>query len=307
MFTAKVKFFLLALSLAAAPPLAATTHDWDAEPLAAAKLHTVSFRGWIPDVEGPLNGTLVLVPGRHGDGRSMATNGQWQEVARTIRFAIIACRYADGEPHEYQRDPGQSVSKSINTAVAKLAELSGRKELADAPLAFWGTSAGSNVSMNYCEAFPDRVVAFASSKGTGAPGGMTRGKDEIPIFIAVGAKDKPDWVQPSIRNFQAARRAPWSLALHNTEGHDVGRSLDVCRPFLIAAVRQRLGLGEDGVPSRSSSRGFNRINERDGWTGNLETYEIVEASRRSGSSRGWIWLPDQATAEAWQAYLKSGL
>lgn len=301
---------LIVISLSTAP--SQTVYEWEAGPLPAAELKTVNFRAWLPEGEGPVNGILFLIPGRHGDGRGMANDVSWQALGQEIRFAVVGCQYADGEPFPYQNDPGNSVSKSIEEAAEKLAELSGKAELAKVPFAFWGHSAGSNVSANFCNYDPDRVVAFGSSKGTGGPGGtMPRGKEEIPMLFAIGKNDKAEWVKASLTSVEAGRseKAPWVLALNIKEGHELGGSLNLIRPFLKWAIRLRLGLSENGKTSSASVSGsgkvkLEKVSIKEGWLGDPESYEIASAENYSGKKKDAIWLPHEEVAKAWQGYLK---
>ncbi len=306
------------------PSFFAATFDWSAEPLAQVKINTVAFRGWVPDTADRLSGVLVLIPGRHGDGRGMADDARWQQLAAETGFAILGCQFADGEPFPYQNDERGEVSRAINTAVDELAKMSGKPELKGAPLALWGTSAGSNVSTCYCKFFPDRVVAFGSSKGTWGPGDNTSGKAlDIPMIFAIGAKDKAEWVETSISGFKKGQgKAPWTLALQVNEGHGVESSLDVVVPFLSSAIKQRLGkstastggsasIFKSELPKIGTSAGstsvkssLKKISLRDGWLGDPKTFEVAAYSQFKGSKASAIWLPDEAAALAWQAYLK---
>lgn len=293
--------------VAASPVWAQKTVDLETGALPAVKLETVNYRFWIPEDDGPLNGVLVLIPGRHGDGRGMAEQASWQEVAKDVRFAILACQFTGGDPGEYQHDAGGDLCKAINAAVEKLGEENGHPELKEAPLAFWGTSAGSNVSSVYCTNFPERVAAFASSKGTWGPGGSSKDKEEIPMLFAIGKRDKGEWVEASLKSVEAGRdgKAPWTLALHPTEGHSVGESLSVVYPFLKAAIRLRLGLAPDAPVSGGAAKAkLEKVDVKDGWLGDAETQEVTAYDAFPGKKKEAVWLPDEATAKAWQAYLK---
>ncbi|MEO7933347.1 MAG: hypothetical protein ABIT76_09335 [Chthoniobacterales bacterium] len=310
----------------------AQSYDWTGDALPGVKINTVAYKGWIPASSAPLHGTLILIPGRHGDGRGMATDPRWQALGTATGFAIIGCQFANGEPFPYQSDIGGEVSRAINIAVQRLATDSQHPELANGPLAFWGTSAGSNVSANYCAKFPERVAAFASSKGTFGPGGnLSAATREIPMFFALGAGDKSEWTTPSRANIEAGTKlhAPWALAFHQKEGHEVGKSLDVAIPFLQAAIEQRLNPPAAASVSTAAQPVFKsqlpsfskpaaapasatqkiklfKINPQNGWLGNLETMDIALAKDFKGSRASAFWLPDEATAHAWQQYLQSG-
>jgi dienelactone hydrolase len=294
----------------------AEVYEWAGEPIRDVQINTVAYKAWIPERAEPLRGTLVLIPGRHGDGRGMADDAGWQEVGKATGFAVMGCQFTDGEPGLYQFDQRGEVAKAINTAISKLAVLSKHPELEKAPLAFWGTSAGSNVSAKYADHFPERVAAFASSKGTGGPGGqLGRGKDEIPMFFAVGMQDKAEWVAGSKSNIEAGlkKHAPWTVAYQKNEGHDIGSSLDVARPFLKAAIELRLSPAATtgGAPSifktppktiggtktPAAPVRLTKIDPRTGWLGDPEKMEIAPAATFKGPKAKAIWLPGRDDGE----------
>ncbi len=300
------------------------TYDWTSEPLKDAQINTVAFRGWVPDTTDPLSGVLVLIPGRHGDGRGMADSAQWQQLANEVGFGILGCQFADGDTGRYQSDDKGEVAKAINDAVNELAKRSGKPELVDSPLAFWGHSAGSNVSSKYCGFYPERVAAMGSSKGTWGPGGNSTAKFlEVPMIYAVGANDNPEWVKSATSNFDKGQgKAPWTLALQPNEGHGLEASLDVISPFLISVINQRLGkaspaasqsssifkselpkIGSTSSPSKAKTS-LVKLNLREGWLGDPKTYEIAAYSDFKGSKSSAIWLPDETVALAWQSYLR---
>ena len=302
----------------------AATYDWTAEPLKDVKLETVAFRAWVPETTDPLAGVIVLIPGRHGDGRSMADDARWQQLATEVGFGILACQFTNGDAGLYQSDDKVEVAKAINEAVNEMAKVSGKPELVDAPLAFWGTSAGSNVSSKYCGFFPERVAAFGSSKGTWGPGENTSPKFlEIPMIYAVGANDKPEWVKTSIDHFDKGQgKAPWTIAVQAKEGHGVEGSLDVIFPFLVATINERLGkgsasgsqtssifkselpkIGSSSTPKKAQSS-LKKIDIRKGWLGDPKTYDIAAYPNFKGSKSSAIWLPDETVALAWQTYMR---
>ena len=89
----KLPTIVLAAVLLLAPWAQAQFYEWSAGPLQASKLSTVAFKGWLPERSEPLRGTLLLIPGRHGDGRGMAGDAAWQGLANEIgqRLPLINC------------------------------------------------------------------------------------------------------------------------------------------------------------------------------------------------------------------------
>ncbi len=300
-------------------------HEWQGEALPGVQLQTVAYKAWLPERTTPLRGTLVLIPGRHGDGRGLASDAGWQEVGSAVGFAVIGCQFTNGEPYLYQGDPQGEVARAINSAVSKLAVLSKHPELEKAPLAFWGTSAGSNVAGRYSDFFPERVAAFASSKGTSGPGPqLSRAKEGIPMFFAVGLKDKPEWVAGSRTNIETGlkKNAPWAVAYHKNEGHEVGKSLGVAQTFLKAAIELRLSpakgstapvsvfktaprpMGGSASTTATALR-LTKADPRTGWSGNAEGQTIAPLESFKGSKASGTWLPDETTAKAWLEYLRN--
>ncbi|MFK5921988.1 MAG: hypothetical protein QM496_07400 [Verrucomicrobiota bacterium] len=289
------------------------TYDWEHGAVEGVKLNTVTFRAWLPKSDDPIRGTLILIPGRHGDGRGMAETSDWQEVAESVNFAIMACQFADGDKYLYQNDSDQILCGVVDEALMKLAKLSGHEEIGVAPVAFWGTSAGSNFSSHYCNYKSKRVAAFASSKGTFGPNHInSRAKSYIPMFFAIGKNDRKEWVDVSLKNYNESRnsQSPWTLALHPAEGHGVGKSKALAQAWLTSVLRQRLGLppNEQRTPSRPSSLSSNKmkpIKVKEGWLGDPETLEIAAYNDFKKRKKEATWLPDENVALAWKAYLIS--
>jgi len=205
----------------------------------------------------------------------------------------------------YQDDKNFSTCRSIETAVKEIAKLSKRPEMATSLLAFWGTSAGSNLSARFCRFNPRRVIAFASSKGTRGPTRDRRGTEEIPMLFAVGAKDNPIWVKNSLRNIKSgiSKGAPWTLALQPNEGHELGGSLILSRIYLDAVIEKQMGAAKE---SGNSKARLKRLRRDDGWLGDPDTKEIAEYREFKSNQKKAIYLPDEIVAKAWKAYLSSG-
>lgn len=300
--------------------------EWTADPLPAVQIKTVAFKGWVPVRTEPLRGTLILVPGKLGDGRGMAADPKWQELATSVGFALLACQFTDGDGSLYQFDATNDVAKSISAAVTHLGQLSTHPELEKAPLALWGHSAGSNIAAKQTNFAPMRVIAMAGSKGSWGPGPETPpGKEEIPMLFIMGGKDKPEWIAGSTPNIEAGqkRRAPWTIALQKNEAHDAAPGLPLVRAFLKASIEQRFTASKNatntaavsifkttprpmgGTPKPGATMvKLERIDQKQGWLGDPETYEIAPAATYKGNKSKAQWLPDEATAKAWQDYLR---
>jgi len=284
-----------------------SVYDWDAGALSEVKLSTVRYRLWIPGVALNIRGVLVLIPGTHGDGRRLADNSMWQGIATKHHLAILGCQFSEGEIAPYQDDKNFAVCRSIEKALVKLGELSGHSELSRAPLAFWGHSAGSNLSARFCRFAPRRVIAFASCKGTRGPTRDSRGTDEVLMLFAIGSRDQSMWVKNSERNVRAGLRrgALWTLAFHPSEGHELGGSLKLAAVFIDEVIALRLGVLLKGGAKKTSSGPvrLKQLRREDGWLGNPVTRKIVSFRDYPDKVKEAIWLPNEAVAKAWKDYL----
>lgn len=307
-----LRFAFLAVLIWAAPLQAQDLAfaEWDAGPVSGANLKNAQFRWWAPDLK-TLRGVIVLIPGKNGDGRGLVDRPLWQSLATELQMGLVACHLSNPEdPATYQSDPTGDVAKTINTAVEKLAAQNNHPELKKAPLVLWGHSAGACVGEVYASRFPERVLAVVGSKGPRGPGQLSNGKDDIPFLLIIGQKDKDEWVKGSLAAYRAgeARNAVWTLALHPTQGHQSSGADELITAFLRATVPQRLGLSSTGSSfgsSTSSSSRPKRLPTTGAWLGDPETYDVAPSASFKGKKKTAIWLPDEATALAWQAFLKS--
>ncbi len=280
------------------------TWDWDAGEIREVKLKTVKFRVYLSPETKFVRGVIVLIPGTHGDGRGMSALPEWRELADKHHFAVMGCQFSEGDMVLYQDDKNFSTCRSIEAAAKKLAELSRHPEMANAPLAFWGHSAGSNLSARFCRFNPRRVIAFASSKGTRGPTRDKRGTEGIPMLFAVGAKDNPIWVKNSLRNIKSgiSKGAPWTLALQPNEGHELGGSLQLCRIYFNAIIARQMGAAKE---SGNEKVRMKRPRRDDAWLGDSETREIAAYREFKSSKKAAAYLPDEIVAKAWKKYLSS--
>lgn len=283
--------------------------EWDAGRIPGAKLENAQFRWWAPDLK-TLRGVIVLIPGKNGDGRGLVDRPLWQTLATELQFGLVACHFSNpADASTYQSDPSGDLAKAINTAVEKLAAQNNHPELKKAPLVLWGHSAGACVGEVYTSRFPERVLAVINSKCPRGPGQLSNGKEDVPFLILVGQQDKDEWVKGALDNYRAgeAKNAVWTLALHPTHGHQSSGADELITAFLRSTVPQRLGLSASSSgfgSSTSTSTRPKRLSTTGAWLGDPETGDVATSANFKGKKKTAIWLPDEATALAWQAYLK---
>ena len=295
------------VSTAIFPPVPLSQREWDAGPISGAALDTTQFRWWSPPGVKNLRAVIVLVNGRNMDGRGFTDDRNWQQLATEMQLGLVGCNFFGGKDHAtYQFDPSGDLDRKINEAVEKLAVLNGHPELQSPPLIFWGHSAGANVNQAYAKRFPNRVLAVINLKGPDGPGDTTPAKNAVPFLIITGMKDKPDWVKSSTENFEIGHKAHalWTQALSPNEGHESGKSHDLVMTFLRSVITQRLGPVSATPTAFYTPSEPKRLSSSDGWLGNPKSYDIASETNYPGSKSEAIWLPDEATAKAWQVFLR---
>ena len=297
--------------VAAATPLPApATADYDAGTLPKATgLASARFRWWSPPAV-PVRGVLVLLAGRGGDSRGMVGEKDWQALANQTRFGLVGAQLVNppDNPYQFQEDQGGAISDLLNKAVTALLTQSGQK-LKEPPLAFWGHSAGGNITQQYMSRHANRVAGAVLMRATGGPGSLAPGKDDVPTLICVGGKDKPEWVKDALANYEKGHkvRADWTLALNPNEGHEVGGTQGLALAYLLAAINARLPPAPTAGVFASDSASpatILRLNKQAGWLGDPTTNEVAEYDKFTGKKQDAVWLPDEPSAKAWQAYLR---
>lgn len=295
---------LLLLMLLGASVFAQTT-DWDAGPNPTPDLEAAQFRWWVPEGVQQLRGVLVVVPGSNGDSREAVNDVAWRDLVSKHSFAVMGVRlFKAGRGPAYQGDPDGKTSGTIIRAVAELAAASGHREAANAPLAFWGHSAGSNTAERFALRNPRRTIGVVSIKGTWGPGEAALEKCGIPFLCTIGKKDNADWVETACRNYEQGKlnRAVWTLAFQQKEGHEAGGTKPLAVAFLDEVIALRLDA--PGSSASSSPPVLKKADITSGWLGDPESLDAAPFRDFQGQKRTATWLPGPQTATAWQTYLK---
>ena len=266
-----------------------------------ANFDKAQFRLWVPNTAGALRGALILVPGSNGDGRSMAEDTVWQAFATRNKLAIVACRFTD-KPHEQGFiEDYVNVSKGSGQALLdvldKFAARAKHAELANAPLLFWGMSAGGQFNYEFAVWKPERVVAFVVNKGGIYYTALTpRATRAIPALLFIGGKDLESRVNTITGLFALNRRggALWALTEEPSAAHVVGRSRDLSIVFFDDVLPLRLG---------GASSALRPLDEKTGFVGDYHAKTIAVMGEAALPSYPTAWLPTERVARAWQAVI----
>ena len=268
---------------------------------------TAAFRLWYDDAEVIIRGVVMLMPGAEFDGRPWVTDPLWQTLAKRHRFALVGAYFLD-KPHplmnieQYVYVPGGS-GTALSSALAAFGACTNHPELADAPLAFWGFSAGGEFNYEFAAWDPERVIAFFVNKGgiyyTALTEAATRA---VPAFLCVGGEDTQSRISTVTGLFALNRGvgALWAFASEPGVAHELGRTREFGAVFLDGIIPLRLPDQSAGeVPVRSPLK---PIDEKRGYIGDLSTFTFEPWRPGSGFSSLTAFLPTLDIARAWQSF-----
>jgi len=274
------------------------------------------YRLWIPNEVKTIKGVLVLVSGSNGDARSWveALGWQkiinrsnklsvsptfWQDIARRHGLALLGCYYTD-KLHEQmfieeyvKVDEGSG--QALLDALKELAEISGHSELAEAPLAFWGISAGGQFSYEFACWNPQRVITFVLNKGGIYFTALaTKTAREVPGIFFVGEKDSPfrNNIIKGIFSVNRRANALWTLVEEPDAVHEIGQSLEVSATYFDEIIPLRLPEFYGGA--------LQTLNLTDGYLGDHSSATYTKYDSKRAKEGPTSWLPNKKIVQIWQ-------
>jgi poly(3-hydroxybutyrate) depolymerase len=262
-----------------------------------ANYNIATMRLWYPAGVSHVTGVLILFPGSNGDGTSMIYDSVWNPFATTNHMAMVGTYFTDyvvSSDEQYVqavKGSGTALLHGINL----LAATTGRCDVIGAPLLLWGVSAGGEFAFDFTAWLPERVIAFNTNKGGYYhPPTPTAAETHVPAMIFVGGQDTAFRINSLQTLYNAGRGAgaPWAYVLERTQGHVTGDSRELFASFAQAILPLRLPLsGSTLLP----------ISQSNGYIGDLNTHAVTAASTSGPANLAQTaWLPDLATANAWQ-------
>lgn len=258
-----------------------------------------AFRFWSPAYKDPIRGLIVLVPGLNGDGRNMLNSGSWQALARKYRLALVACFMQGPDYHNATRGTGDALLEAIQN----FADKSGHAEVAQVPLLLYGESAGGQFDYDFTLWKPERVMAFVVNKGGFyIPDEPDNHALSTPGLFFLGKKDTDERINAITSIWTNGRKmgALWALAPQPNSGHEFSRTAPVAQAFFDGVLKARL---PDDSLAPGDSPSMKPMEENQGWTGDLTTFEIHDASTDSEPNHNASWFPDQNSATVWKVFV----
>jgi pimeloyl-ACP methyl ester carboxylesterase len=279
--------------------LHAATWQTEIKPGPRDNFTRAAFSLWLDESAPAPVALLVIAPGWNGDGRNAINDAHWQAFAREQHLGLVGVCLQSNE-HDEQTQPYHAAAEgsgdALLKAITRLASDAKRPRLAQAPLLFWGHSAGGQFGYGMACHAPGRVLAFAAIKGGVYLSKPTAATYGVPGIFIVGEQDYVERAMNITWLFETGRAkgAPWCLAYEAGSAHDLGRANELILPFFRGVLALR---------SATTTGKLKPIAESTGWTGVRSTMEISPSSQLKATELPrTVWLPDQVAAKAWSEF-----
>lgn len=260
------------------------------------------FRLWYPDDIKYMKGIIILVPGSNGDGRKMSEDPFWQEVAARNKMAIAACFFTDLQHEnmdiEHYINVKEGSGQALLDALKHFGVKSGHTELAEAPLFFWGMSAGGEYNWEFVCWKPERVIGFVVNKGGVYYTALAPARARmVPGIFFTGEKDLETRSDIVKGIFSMNRRfgALWTFAQEPGVSHAIGTSAKLSAIFLDEIIPLRLSEGSNELKPLDDSKGY---------VGDSKTGSCLPFSERQKTTYPTSWLPTIKFADAWLSHIQ---
>lgn len=285
--------------------------------------YPVSYTVWIPaDVE-TLRGVVVH---QHGCGTGSCQSGltgaydlHWQALAKAHECALLSPVYEqpDGADCQLWCDPRNGSGAAFQRCLIDLGAMSGHPELAEVPWALWGHSGGGHWAGGMVLLHPERIAAAWLRSGvpllkpnperpTIKPHTIPDAARNVPVMCNLGTKEgvtitdnRFAKVWPGVEAFFSEVRGRGGLigvAVDPLTAHECGNQRYLAIPWLDACLSARLP-DVAGEPQRA-------MPTEGAWLASPTAFEAVPAERFADDPLKAAWLPNEAIARDWMAYVK---
>ena len=263
-----------------------------------------SFRLWVSTNVKTIQGIIVMMPGSNSDGRSMVDDTLWQHLAVRHNFALLGCYYKDKHHEHMEIEEYANVRNGSGQALTVILQnfsvKSKHAELAQAPLALWGMSAGGEFNYEFVCWKPERVIAFIVNKGgiyysSLAPPAAWK----VPGLFFTGGKDSPfrNNIVKGIFSINRRFGAKWCFIEEPNAAHEFEKSEEFARFFFDRIIPLRLSTG-----SKTTDFPIQNISAK-GYIGIINTRELFPEDTNHPAELT-SWFPDQIMAEKWVDFIK---
>ena len=262
----------------------------------------------------PIKGLFVLF--QRGDTDVLYQSESLRKAIFAQQFAIIWAHQCNARSTgDLQADASQGPGRILRVAIQELAEKSGHHEIASSSLILYGFSAAGVLTATMENEYPDRIIGAITYAAGSAYVNLdklevTATAARIPTLILANAADTASGTQRSLSYFNRGRSegAPWEYAVQGTDGHCCNIStLPIIVPWIQSeakAATQAVAAGSSGsavAPNSTFVCTPNGIVDAQGLVNCSFTSAALGRPQSSTADAGW--LPDQASGDAWVAWV----
>jgi len=305
------------------PPYFRVRYEAPAQAKPGELIFPVNYTIWLPPGVKTLRGVIVH---QHGCGEGSCKSGltgafdlHWQALAKQHDCALLAPSYEQPDKADCQMwcDPRNGSSAAFQKCLVDLAAKSGHPELARVPWALWGHSGGGHWAGGMVLMHPERVAAAwlrsgvpllkEDPKRTGIKAHTVPAAALlVPMMCNPGTKegvtDKTNrfaGVWPANEAFLTDLRSKGALvglAVDPLTSHECGNQRYMAIAWLDACLAVRL--------PKTAGAPLTLMPTDKAWLAPLLAKEAVPATKFTGDPAKAGWLPNEAVAKAWLAYVK---
>lgn len=242
-----------------------------------------------PDTRGFAAGTPFGAPVPEVEAALQDLGGRFRGLAASREIAVLGTSIA-AMPN------GPASDETLLDALREAATVSGRPELADAPLLLYGLSGGAPQASGFMARNPERIAALFL-KVPAAVEPISGAALDVPAYMVMAELDAFVDNDALTSSFEAVRGAggPWARALERNVVH---HSLSPAqRTFTVGWMNTILDLRL----GRTATSPLQSVESSSGWLGDAVNGDIAPWAEFKGDPGSASWLPTEATAEEWQS------
>ena len=258
----------------------------------------------LPDTAAPVRGVIAVLG--WGAGTWVYDDPAWRQLANDLQCGLLKLLLftKDGPENplslpvaeQPNRNAALGGAEALLKVLNEFARQSGRPELQNAKLLFWGHSAAGSFGITFAAMHPARAIAFAryNSHSRGLPLDVAT-VARIPGLILAGENDTTAGVEDSEHFWKSGRalQAPWTLAVAAGAPHGsaewVKKANDLALPWIRGVITQRL---------TTSTTALRPIEDASGWLASRTS--VMPAGSFHGPKSEASWLPDEPSARGWR-------
>ena len=238
---------------------------------------------------------VAIIPIDYGNGHAVYDSPEWRKLAGGIDAALVRVRFSSVD----SMNRGLSTIKwdLLSPVLTRLAEESGHSELASAPLILWGHSGAGGAASSLVAIHPERVVGFIRYNSGPVSGDLSI-VSKVPSLLISGGRDTTAAPSAAEGLWKSGRAigAPWTFAIQKEAVHGEGtKDLPTATKLMTSWTA---GVVSHRLPADRPS--LRDVTVSSGWLGDNRTGAIAPYTSFSGDKAMASWLPDEATARAWQ-------